>query len=128
MFNTNSDFYLRVRASFPELAERADWEYLKYWEEAPKAEEAYSWFGSVANALNKEMRRGLFLAETGAFFDYVNSVLSRCSDEVENCIDVSLVENLFWEVSPTKAALYWAILPSPLQKLYLEFHGRPPTP
>lgn len=129
MPNTTSSFYPRTRALFPELAQRADREYVNYWGEAPEENEnSYSWFASVAGALNKEMRRGLFLSESAAFFDYVTSVLSQCSDEVANCIDVSLVENLFWQVSPNKAAPYWNVLPPPIQRLYLAFHGQTPAP
>jgi hypothetical protein len=128
MLNTTLDFYRTTRELFPELAERADREYVKYWDERPEEHESsYSWFASVANALNKEMCRGLFSKESAAFFDYVNAVLSQCGDEVANCIDVSLVENLFWQVSPNKASPYWKLLPPQLKKLYLDFHSDPPT-
>ena len=129
MFNSTFDFYNRIRTLFPELVDRANREHLNYWGEDPnEIEDSYTWFASVANALNKEMCRGYFLAESEAFFDYVASVLPQCSDEVANCIDVSLVENLFWQVSRNKAVAYWTVLPSSLQKLYLEFHNQPPIP
>jgi hypothetical protein len=129
MFSTTLDFYLRTRAQFPQLAQRADREYLKYWGEEPLPEESsYSWFGSVANVLNKEMCGRILEPESAAFFVYVTSVLLQCGDEVANCIDVSLVENLFWQVPARKTIPYWNILPPPLQELYLGFHGRPPFP
>ena len=128
VYDTTLNFYLRTRTLFSELAQLTDREYVKYWGEPPQADsDSYSWFASVANALNKAMCRDLFLAESVSFFDYVNSVLSQCDDEVANCIDVSLVENLFWRVPLHQAAPYWNILPQPLQKLYLEFHKEPPV-
>ena len=128
MVNTNLEFYLQTRALFPNLAELADKEYVRCWGNPSDTDPySYSWFESVANALNKEMCRGLFRAENEEFFNYVSSVLLQCGDEVANCIDVALVENLFWRVSPEKAAPYWTILPPPLQKLYLGFHSQPPT-
>ena len=118
MFNTTLDFCLTTRELYPDLARRADVEYVKYWGESPMGEESsYSWFGSVANALNKDMCQGLFLHEAAAFFDYVTSVLLQCSDEVANCIDVSFVENLFWQALATRAISYWNVLPPPLQEL-----------
>lgn len=121
-------FYLQTRALFPDLAERADREYLKYWGTLPEAiNDSYAWFGSVATALNTEMCRAAYVPESGAFFDYVSSVLAHCSAEVRTCIDVSLVENLFWGVPLTKAQPYWSILPPPLQQLYLDFHRTAPV-
>lgn len=129
MADTTLDFYRQTRALFADLAELADKEYLEYWGNSPEEEEevaAYSWFESVANALNRKMRHGLFVTETAAFFSYVSVVLSQCSEEVANCIDVAFVENLFWRVPPDKASPYWAVLPPALQTLYLGFHsGRP---
>jgi hypothetical protein len=124
--NTNSSFYLAAREQFPALAEKADRLYFKYWHEQPSEEGAYSWFESVANALNEEMRRDACLAECAGFFNFVARTLSAASDEVKQCIDVSFVENLFWRVPPAKATAYWKILPPPLKALYLGFHAQPP--
>lgn len=41
-------------------------------------------------------------------------------------LDVSFVENLFWQVPPAKAAAYWKKLPLQLQALYVDFHSKPP--
>jgi hypothetical protein len=52
--------------------------------------------------------------------------LKDCSAEVRNCIDVSFVENLFWQVPANRAEGYWQQLPGPLKQLYLQFHRRAP--
>ena len=124
--HTNLTFYLEARDKFPTLAEKADREYFKDWGEQPSADNAYIWFHSVANALNKEMRRGTCLEDCDAFFDFVTRVFDSASVEVKQCIDVSLVENLFWRVQPAKAAAYWDLLPSKLQALYVGFHNTTP--
>ncbi len=124
---TNSAFYLAARARFPDFAEKADRKYFEYWDEQPRAEGAYSWFESAANALNAEMKREGDLAGCSEFFEFVDSIFASASEEVRRCIDVSFVENLFWQVPPAKAAAYWNKLPPQLQALYVGFHNRPPN-
>jgi hypothetical protein len=125
---TTSEFYCSARAKFPELAEKADREHVKYWGEAPTVEEsAYVWFESVSRALNNDMRGGAFIDESGTFFQFVADVLRASGEDVKRCIDASFVENLFWQVSPRKAAPYWQRLPQELKRLYLDFHSHSPT-
>ena len=124
---TNAEFFRDARSKFPSLTEKADFHHLKYWGETPSEEQdSYSWFESVARALNSEMKREAYVKETRDFFAYVATILGNSSTEVQNCIDVAFVENLFWEVSPTKAGPYWALLPKSLQELYVDFHHRTP--
>ena len=128
MVESTLDFYLQTRTLFPDLTERADREHVKYWGESPDAiADSYIWFNAVASALNNAMCQGAYVQESRAFFVYVITVLAQCGEPVRTCIDVSLVENLFWQVSPTKAGPYWAVLPSQLQNLYLGFHRDAPV-
>ncbi|HEY0586773.1 MAG TPA: hypothetical protein VGD52_11610 [Pseudoduganella sp.] len=119
-------FYLAARERFPALAQKADRHFLKYWTEQPSVEAPYSWFESAANALNDEMRREGYLSECAEFFRFVAGVFASASEEVRRCIDVSFVENLFWQVPPAKAAAYWKELPPQLQALYVGFHSQRP--
>ena len=123
---TLSEFYFAARSAFPALAEKTDRAFVKYWGEPPSEARAYSWFGSAATALNNEMQKGAFLSESESFFAFVRQAFQRGNPEVKNCVDVSLVENLFWQVSPQKAAPYWHALPAELQQLYIGFHGNSP--
>ena len=123
---TLSEFYFAARSAFPALAEKTDRAFVKYWGEPPSEAGAYSWFGSVSTALNNEMQKGSFLSESETFFSFVCQAFQQGNPEVKNCIDVSLVENLFWQVSPQKAAPYWHVLPAELQQLYIGFHGNSP--
>jgi hypothetical protein len=86
----------------------------------------YSWFESLAYALNAEMVRGARQTRFSAVANLMTQVLRDCSSEVRNCIDVAFVENLFWQVGPDQAAECWRALPSPLKELYIGFHGCTP--
>ena len=88
---------------------------------------AYSWFHGLANALNREMNKGTEPAHYRELLGFINSVLRDCGEEVRNCIDVSFVENLFWQVPSARTESYWQLLPGPLKQLYLGFHSRPPN-
>ncbi|NMM41806.1 hypothetical protein HHO47_13520 [Pseudoalteromonas arctica] len=41
-------------------------------------------------------------------------------------IDVGIIENLLWQVTPINAAPYWQVLPNDLKTLYVNFHQRTP--
>lgn len=124
--DTNAAFYLAAREAFPSLAAKVDRHFIKDWDQQPAENTAYSWFGCAANALNEEMRREASLAECAGFFTFVAHAFCSGGDEVKRCIDVSFVENLFWQVSPAKSAAYWPKLPAVLQALYLGFHHTSP--
>lgn len=118
--------YCEFRDSFPDISAKADRNYAKYWSEKPSIKGAYSWLQSLANALNAEMAREVSYSVHEPLFVFINKVLANCSEEVFKCIDVSFVENLFWQVSKTKAEPYWNPMPSRLKELYVGFHGTPP--
>ncbi len=120
------DFYWLTRARFPDAAAKADRECMKMWNEAGP-ELAYSWFHGLANTLNREMNKGADPVHYRELLEFINSVLRDCDKEVRNCIDVSFVENLFWQVPAERAESYWQSLPGPIKQLYLEFHSRPPS-
>lgn len=121
-------FFEATHARFPALAEKADRVHLAYWGAAATEDLGfYSWFESIAKALNEEMRGETDAAQCRSFFEFVRSTFHVSSDEVKKCIDVSLVENMFWCVPPEKARAYWKILPPLLQDLYINFHRYPPA-
>lgn len=118
-------FYRTTRERFPTIVARTDKEHLKNWE--LDDEYAYTWFQSLAHTLNAEMRKQAGLDIAGMIFDYMREQFAIGSAEVRDCIDVSFVENLFWQVSPEKARLYWLRMPDLLKDLYVGFHGSPPS-
>jgi len=123
--DTLEQFYSEVRERFPDISAMADREYIKYWGEA-NPEDAYSWFQSLANALNSEMKRQVNYSIHEQLFVFISNALADCSKEVFNCIDVSFVENLFWQVSEAKAGPYWHSMPDSLKELYIGFHSKLP--
>jgi hypothetical protein len=124
---TNAEFYRYAHVRLPDMAQKTDRHYARYWFESPCESHANSWFGSAAEVLNLEMRNGADLRQVRAVFVFIERAFVSGSPEVKNCIDVSFVENLFWEVPPSLLGQYWRVLPPVLRKLYLDFHGHAPV-
>ena len=119
------DLYNAVRAKFPAIREKADRIHVRQWGEIDP-EFAYSWFESLAYALNGEMSSKVDCQVHEPLLTYISSVLPSASEPVYRCIDVAFVENLFWQVPSIMCAPYWERLPLPLRELYLGFHHREP--
>lgn len=120
------EMYREFRQRFPNLAQAADARHIKVWDSV-EDEAANSWFESVAGVVNTEMgtrKQGADLASVFAFFE---GKLQSGDNAVKDCIDVSIVENLFWDVQSSAARDAWATMPDRLRNLYLGFHGHPPT-
>jgi hypothetical protein len=122
---TAIELWNAVKSRFPEIAAQADVEHIKQWDSLDP-QFAHSWFESLAKALNAEMLVGVDYKTHAPLFNFINTAQSTGSKEVFKCIDVALVENLFWQVPSARAEPYWQGLPDPLKKLYTGFHGRTP--
>src|SRR5262245_25147300 len=120
------ELFVATREHFPELASRADKLHVRRWDELD-AEFAHVWFESLAQNINADMTADLPSQDHEALFSYLASVFDSGSEQVRSCIDVSFVENLFWEVPPEKAERYWLPLPQRLKDLYVAFHQRSPV-
>ncbi len=120
------DLYSEVRKRFPEIAQKADEEHMRVWDEIDP-DFAYSWFESISNALNSEMQKGVDANKYKELFEYFKSQYLLGDDKVKDCIDVSFTENLFWDVKPEKAKSYWVIFPDLLKELYVKFHRHTPA-
>jgi len=68
------DLYNLVRLNFPEITAKADREYIRLWGELD-SEFAYSWFGSLANALNAEMCKGTNYESHTKLFIFISNSL-----------------------------------------------------
>lgn len=117
--------YEEFRSQYAELTKATDARHVKIWGSVGH-ESVYSWFESLANTLNAQMGNAEQRTDFTSIFEYFDMKLRTGSKEVKHCIDVSFVENLFWQVSSQNAAPIWAILPTNLQQLYIDFHGRSP--
>ena len=122
-----NDFYNQIKESYPEISSKADLIYDRYWGDLGEMSfSPYSWFESLANALNEEMKRGVATEIYEPLFNQVSRKYTSGADEVRQAIDVAFVENLYWQVSANQGAPFWKAMPSNLQKLYIGFHGHPP--
>lgn len=120
------EMYHDFRRRFPEMAQAADKRHVKIWDSIDD-ETAYSWFESLAGAINDQISAAEKHTDLLSVFSFFDAQLQGSEMEVKNCIDVSFVENLFWEVQPSSAAYAWDAMPDSMQQLYLKFHGKLPT-
>jgi hypothetical protein len=119
------DLYDEIRIAFPDSFEDVDQRHIKQWGSL-SADYTYSWFESLANALNHDMSRKVQSERYSKVVSFMATALQNASKEVYDCIDVSFVENLFWQVPALKAESYWNELPEKLKELYIAFHRRTP--
>jgi hypothetical protein len=118
--------YQSVKEKFPALSAKADAFHKKRWEDMLDIGGEYAWFEALADALNDEMQREAPYRIHKALFEYIAGACAGGSAEVKQCIDVSFVENLFWQIPSQKCAPYWKAVPLVIKQLYLDFHHREP--
>jgi len=128
MSEQRKKFYNAIKEKYPEISEQADAEYMKQWGECNDLEYySHSWFEALANVLNKQMYLSVPAERFKDLFLDIGIAFKSDDDDVRKCIDVALVENLYWQVAPEKAESYWSIMPETLQELYVNFHHRTPV-
>lgn len=117
-------FYQLVREKFKSDAEQAEKIYEgKGWE---KEDEAYFiWFECFADVTNTMMRR-YNENDVKNHFSFFLFHFESGTNIIKECVDVSYVENLFWELDKKTCKHFWPLLPKKMQVLYLKFHGRKP--
>lgn len=120
--NLYSDF----RATFPEVTRLADREHIREWDYV-EPEMAFSWFESLAKAINLEMSKAAPIEKYLPVFEFFRKSFMLGAQDEKKCIDASFVENLFWGVDKEKKETYWLALPDVLKELYIAFHGREPA-
>jgi hypothetical protein len=127
MSESRNAFCRSIKERYPVIAAKADTEFERLWGDFLDDEYySYSWFEALANALNKEMKHGIRAAEYGELLSVISATFESGDEDVRKCIDVAFVENLFWQVSPDRSAIYWMALPENLKGLYIDFHRPSP--
>ncbi|WHI45260.1 hypothetical protein [Microbulbifer sp. VAAF005] len=120
-------FCRQIREAYPEISAQADKLYDEYWNRLVQTEfSSYSWFESLANALNSEMKKKVIADNYQALLKTISSVYEHGESGIMKAIDVAFVENLFWQVNSDNARPYWEVMPKNLKGLYVEFHGQAP--
>ena len=119
------EMFDEFRSKFPDITEKADAEHIPLWDK-PTPQFAFEWFESLAKAINREIAHEIPVTVYQPVFEYLRLKYLMGDDADKECIDVSFVENLFWQIKSEKAEPYWQALPSLLQDLYIKFHGCAP--
>lgn len=121
------DFCKRIKKAYPSISEKTDQEYSRLYDDFNDEEfYSYTWFDTLANAINNEMANGVSPSIYSKLFIDISQEFEVGSEEIKKCIDVAFVENLFWKITPKKAQSYWSIFPDNLKKLYIDFHRKTP--
>ncbi|AOT08843.1 DUF7674 family protein [Pseudoalteromonas luteoviolacea] len=120
------DMFYEFRKRFEEVTQKADREHIFCWGELDP-EYAYSWFESVAKAINIDMMCDVEATQYLDVFEYFEKKCINGNHEIRGCIDASFSENLFWQVPREKAHSYWAVLPNLLKDFYVGFHNCKPV-
>ena len=126
MSELRDGFCRLIKERWPDISSKADIEYERLWGDFTGEYYSYSWFEALANALNKEMGRGVSASAYQDLLSLISASFDSGDEAVRVCIDVAFVENLFWQVPKNKSADYWAALPENLRELYLAFHRHAP--
>ena len=121
------EFHKRVIEKFPDISKKADILYDDYWNRYIKMEfSAYSWFESLANAINSEMQKQTNADLYIDLFEFVRHSFMIGDEDIKKAVDVAFVENLFWRIPREKTEPYWEVFPEALKQLYINFHGGAP--
>lgn len=123
---TTLEMYNDLSTKFPDIAKKASAIHVQAWGSLePKF--LFSWFESLAKALNQEIIHEVDASRYADLFEYLQKQYLFGDAEVKKCIDASFIENLFWHVDTEKAESYWSLLPDVLKDLYINFHHRSPA-
>lgn len=117
------EFVQAIRNALPEAAQKTDHMMRgRGWDSDEGAE--YIWVEALADVTNMYVRRR-DQQEVEKHLRFFAVELDRRSDAVKNCIDVSYVENLMWDLKREDKAWFWPRIPENLRKLYVAFWGGP---
>lgn len=120
-------FCKSIKENYPNISDRAERLYDEYWNSLVEMEfSSYSWFESLANALNEKMKDKESAHDYASLLIAISQEYSKGQAEVRKAIDVAFVENLYWQVPESEARPFWDIMPGNLKELYIGFHRRAP--
>ena len=118
-----SRFIRALRTGHPREAQQTD--ALMHDRGFPLDNAGFLWVEALADVTNQLMCAGQS-DKIRALFQDIAGIYQDASDPVRDCIDVSYVENLFFDCPAKICKRYWPQLPDSLQRLYLKFHATAP--
>ena len=120
------EIYDDLHTEFPDISETADLMHRELWGEVDQ-QNVYHWFESLANSLNGRMQKNADVMLFSGVFECLRRAYIQGDSHIQDCVNVSFTENLFWKVEASKARPYWDVFPDILKNLYIGFHSRAPA-
>jgi len=120
------EMYEEFRSKFPAISKEVDAVVIDEWIELDIAG-IYIWFEFLAKVINNKMNAKEPASSFKEMFEFLRATYLKGDQGIKACIDVGVVENLFWNVSAEKSAPYWGELPEVFKGLYVNFHLQPPA-
>lgn len=115
-------FVMSIRQSFASAAEEAD-QIMLGRGFGPEDEAHFLWLESLADVTNALIRQRNEY-ELGRHLQFFSWQFDNGTESVKNCIDVSYVENLAWNLGAEDKEWVWPLIPENLRQLHMAFWGR----
>ncbi len=84
----------------------------------------YLWVEALADATNSFIKQNR-MEEVKTLLQFMSSKLNEGSAPVKNCLDVSYIENLMWDLDEEDQKRAWPLFPENLKALYIAMWGEP---
>ena len=114
-------FFERIRDALPEVASKTD-EIMRERGFNSDDETEYLWLEALADITNMYIQRRNQdkLRKALHFF---SKEFDSGTNTIKNCIDVSYMENLMWDLNSADKKWVWPQIPENLKKLYVAMWG-----
>jgi hypothetical protein len=116
-------FVKSIRQALPDAAAKTD-EIMRGRGFDSEEDAEFIWVEALADVTNMYIRRRN-QEEVERELSFFSKQWDRGTDIVRNCIDVSYVENLLWDLASEDKEWAWPQIPENLQKLYVAMWGKP---
>ncbi|MBW1783419.1 MAG: hypothetical protein JRL30_22085 [Deltaproteobacteria bacterium] len=117
------DFLKAIRRALPNAAAKTDKIMHERGYESEEDSE-HLWVEALADVTNAHIQQRN-QKEVKTQLRFFSEQFDRGPDAVKNCIDVSYVENLMWNLPPEDKKWVWPQIPENLQHLYIAIWGLP---
>lgn len=117
------DFLRAIRLALPDAAVRTDEIMCEHGLDSHENAE-YLWVEALADVTNRQIRQRNQKKVTTQLL-FLSEQFEHGTDTVKNCIEVSYVENLMWNLNSEDKKWAWPQIPENFQRLYIAMWDQP---